>query len=189
MTPPGTGKKVGLGPTGETVRENVIRLRAGTQYKELSEKLTELGRPIPPLGLRRIEAGERRVDADDLMALAVALGVTPNALLLPHIKVTESIDITGALSVPFSRAWNWAEGARTLHPTDKETSIRFFVASTPVTDVGKPIEESISDGETAAATATIATYLSNDGSATREQAEDAEKYLHSPRESLLNGDD
>lgn len=77
-------KKIDLGGTGETVKENVKRLRGGMQYKELSERLAELGRPIPPLGLRRIEAGERRVDVDDLMALAVAFDVSPLALLLPR---------------------------------------------------------------------------------------------------------
>lgn len=73
-----------VGPTGETVRANVRRLRGGMQYKELAEKLAAVGRPIPALGLRKIESGGRRVDADDLMALAVVFGVSPLALLLPE---------------------------------------------------------------------------------------------------------
>lgn len=77
-------KKNPLGPTGEIVRLNVARLRGGMQYKVLSEKLDAVGRPIPPLGLRRIEAGERRVDVDDLVALAVVFGVSPLTLLLPE---------------------------------------------------------------------------------------------------------
>ena len=74
-----TGKEISLGPTGETVRENVARYRktAGLSFAELSRNLEAVGRPLAPLGLRRIEAGERRVDVDDLMALAVVLGVHP----------------------------------------------------------------------------------------------------------------
>jgi len=78
-----TDKKIGLGGTGETVRANVKRLRGGMQYKELAERLAAVGRPIPTLGLRRIEAGERRVDVDDLAALAVVFGVSPLTLLMP----------------------------------------------------------------------------------------------------------
>lgn len=78
-------KKNPLGPTGDTVRENVLRYRTRLNlgYADLARRLEELGRPIPVLGLSRIERGERRVDVDDLMALAVALGVSPTSLLLP----------------------------------------------------------------------------------------------------------
>jgi hypothetical protein len=44
---------------------------------------TDLGRPIPPLGLRHLEAGNRRIDVDDLVVLADALDVSPLMLLLP----------------------------------------------------------------------------------------------------------
>jgi hypothetical protein len=42
-----------------------------------------VGHPIPELGLRRIEKGERRVDVDDLLALCLVLGITPVDLLVP----------------------------------------------------------------------------------------------------------
>lgn len=117
-------KKNPLGPTGEIVRENVSRLRGRTQYKELSERLTALGRPIPPLGLRRIEAGERRVDADDLMALSVALGVPPNSLLLPHLETEGGPLATGAGAVTFQALWNWADGRSPLHGKEETESER-----------------------------------------------------------------
>ena len=44
--------------------------------------MTKLGRPILPSGITKIEQGKRRVDVDDLVALAVALEVTPTRLLL-----------------------------------------------------------------------------------------------------------
>ena len=57
--------------TGHTVAENIKRLRGTMQYKQLTERLAEIGRPIAELGLRKIESGERKVDVDDLMAFAV----------------------------------------------------------------------------------------------------------------------
>ncbi|MFC9874340.1 helix-turn-helix domain-containing protein [Nocardia salmonicida] len=91
-------KKNPLGPTGETVRANIARHRAGLNlgYAELSRQLEALGRPIPVLGLSRIEKGERRVDADDLMALAVVLDVPPADLLLPYdVDKAEKVEATG----------------------------------------------------------------------------------------------
>lgn len=106
-------KKNPLGPTGRTVAANVKRLRTrhGLAYTELAAKLEELERPIPTLGLRKIESEERRVDADDLIALALALGVHPNALLLPPTKdPNHVVTITGAGPRPAFDVWMWAEG-------------------------------------------------------------------------------
>lgn len=102
--------------SGETVVENVKRLRGSMQYKELSERLAAAGRPIPPLGLRRIENSERRVDVDDLMALAVVFGVSPLSLLLPS-------DGSSSLSSPLTGhdeeighniQWLWGLGEEPL---------------------------------------------------------------------------
>jgi len=84
-------KKNPLGSTGETVRINVRRLREAQRlgYAEMARRLKSIGRTIPELGLRRIEEGNRRVDVDDLMALAVVLDVAPIALLMPEITDEE----------------------------------------------------------------------------------------------------
>lgn len=80
-----SAKKVDLGPTGETVRKNIIKLRGdGLTYAKFSRQLEVLGNPIPPLGLRRIEAGERKVTVDDLMAICAVLQCTPDYLLFPQ---------------------------------------------------------------------------------------------------------
>ena len=93
MLPPGTPAglcggavpKKPLGGTGDNVRHNVKRLREGRHltYVRLSGLLADHGRPMPVLSLRRIEAGERRVDVDDLAALAAVFSVTPAFLLEP----------------------------------------------------------------------------------------------------------
>lgn len=81
---------IAAGPAGERVRTNVRLLRAlkGITYKELSGSLTGLGRPIPVLGLSRLERGERRIDVDDLVALAAALGVTAADLLFAEATLS-----------------------------------------------------------------------------------------------------
>ena len=112
-----TDDKKMLGPTGEQVQANVQRLREarGMSKKQLADRVTELGRVMAPLAISRIEAGTRRVDADDLAALAIALRVSPATLLLPWVeRADEIVEVTGAGSVPAAAAWLWAEGIRPL---------------------------------------------------------------------------
>lgn len=78
---PKSGRELGL--IGEAVRDNVKRARGRMAVTELSRRMSDLGRPIPAIGIRRIEDGTRRVDVDDLVALAVALHVSPVSLLIP----------------------------------------------------------------------------------------------------------
>lgn len=84
--------KIEIGPTGQTVSANVRRLREeqNLTVAKLSRRLAERGRVIAPLGLRRLEAGQRRVDADDLTALAVVLGTSPASLLMPDLDSPEA---------------------------------------------------------------------------------------------------
>ncbi len=111
-----TGKKGDLGPTGEHVTHAVRKFRVarGLGYAELSRRLAELGREIPSLGLRRIEAGERRVDADDLVALALALDVTPLALLLPSAEDGDDRLVSKGDPMQWQHIWLWATGQLVL---------------------------------------------------------------------------
>jgi len=45
-----------------------------------------VGRPLGHSAVDQIEKGTRRVDVDDLMALAAALGVSPITLLMPGMS-------------------------------------------------------------------------------------------------------
>ncbi|MFF8963531.1 helix-turn-helix domain-containing protein [Streptomyces globisporus] len=64
---------------GHTVRD--LRERQGISTTVLAERLTALGRRIAQSGVTRLEAGQRRIDVDDLTALAAVLGVRPASLL------------------------------------------------------------------------------------------------------------
>lgn len=113
-----------LGPTGEAVRKNIRRIRddCGMSGPELSDGLKRLGRPIPPLGISRIENGQRRVDVDDLAAIAVTLGVSPSALLMPartedgaEVQASDLVEITGWSKPITARVvWEWLEAAAPL---------------------------------------------------------------------------
>jgi transcriptional regulator with XRE-family HTH domain len=113
------------------VAANVKRLREarGLTLRALAAQLKEKGRPLSADALNKIENGAsdepkqiRRVDVDDLMALAAALGVNPNALLLPptarqnnaQTGEPETIEMTTVAPLPAREAWEWAHGMRTL---------------------------------------------------------------------------
>jgi transcriptional regulator with XRE-family HTH domain len=110
--PKSTGRP--LGATGEAVRKNIrdIRDRKGMSAPELSVRLKKLNRGIPPLGIHRIEVGDRRVDVDDLVAFAVALDVSPVTLLMPaDVDVTDPVQVTGLLEPAAAiGVWEWLRG-------------------------------------------------------------------------------
>lgn len=116
-----SARKNPLGPTGVVAARRVRELREDRNwgFKELSDRLTAAGRPIPPLGLRKIEKEDRRIDADDLVALAVVLEVNPSALLLPP-TVSGDVEITAAGVVPAMQAWKWADGRGPLEEPDDD---------------------------------------------------------------------
>src|SRR5260370_15983800 len=105
-----------FGPIGERVAHTVRKFRKARNlsHAALSRRLGELGRPIPPLALRRIEAGERRVDVDDLVALALALDVAPVALLLPSDRESFRRLVAGGDPYPWQHIWLWGTGLQPL---------------------------------------------------------------------------
>lgn len=99
--------------TGKAVAANVRRLREarGLSTYDLSAKLKEIGRPIAPSAVAKVERAERRVDVGDLTAFAVVLGVSPSALLLPvDVELYDEVQITGSTPVTAYDAWQWADG-------------------------------------------------------------------------------
>jgi len=83
--------EIDLGPTTRRVATDVKRLRElhGLSFAELERRLAEAGRPIPSLGLRNIEAGKRRIDVDELVALAEVLECGPVTLLIGGLDMTD----------------------------------------------------------------------------------------------------
>jgi transcriptional regulator with XRE-family HTH domain len=114
--------EVPRGPVSGYLTENVKRLRAARRWSlaDLSNELEAVGRPILSSGLHRLEQGKRRVDADDLVALAAAFHVSPISLLLPADGV-DDVSLTVTKRVAAQAAWDWMRGRRPLElPTDDD---------------------------------------------------------------------
>ncbi len=119
------GKKIELGPTGRVVAERIRAYREGKNltWTQLAKRMSECGRPITAIALRRIEDGERRVDVDDLLALAYTLEVNPHALLFPRLSISdgivETVEVSGLSKISGETLWEWADGERPLYdPTE-----------------------------------------------------------------------
>lgn len=90
---------------------------------ELSRRLAEHGRPMSHDVITKIEACRRPVDTDDLMALALALDVPPNRLLLPDpdTPAREAIQLTAEQWANYGTTYDWFYDARRFsEPTPEE---------------------------------------------------------------------
>ena len=74
-----------IGEAGRNVIANVERLREARHLslRGLSGRLGDLGHPMLPSAVHALVQGKRKVNADDLVALAAALEVSPGTLLAP----------------------------------------------------------------------------------------------------------
>lgn len=77
------GRALDIGEYGALVAAAIVRhrRRRGWEQSALATRVTEAGRPMSASVLGKVEASTRRVDVDDLVALATALEVSPSALL------------------------------------------------------------------------------------------------------------
>lgn len=130
------GKKTTIGPTGESLSANVKRLREGQNlsFAEMSRRLAACGRPIPELGLRHIERGQRKVDVDELTALAIVLKTTPAYLLIRDTaNHDDPVKVTGANELPAIEVWGWLTGnTSTLGGSGRtDSDLQTFLNSEP----------------------------------------------------------
>jgi transcriptional regulator with XRE-family HTH domain len=101
-----------IGPVGRTVIANIEQLRKtrGLSLRDLAAKLAAIGRPIGDTVLHRQSAGKRRIDADDLVAFAIALGVAPDSLLFPRdVGWDDMIELTPEVEQRAYAVWSWAQ--------------------------------------------------------------------------------
>lgn len=106
-----------LGPAAKAVAQNVRRIRneRGLSIRALAARTSDMGHPLPHSALSKIENEQRRVDIEDLLALAVALETSPTSLLLPYEPdPRRSVAIVGTVAAPSSAAWEWAQGTEPL---------------------------------------------------------------------------
>jgi hypothetical protein len=109
-----------IGPSSARVAANLRRIRREREVSTaaLSKRLDAIAWPILDTGITKTEKEQRKVDVDDLVALALALGVTPNRLLLPDVEGVNALNIHVLTAVVHGRPeelWQWAQGERPLH--------------------------------------------------------------------------
>jgi transcriptional regulator with XRE-family HTH domain len=102
------------GATAERAAGNLAEVRTAGRHMsqaDLAERIIQLGRPMSASVVSKTEKLDRRIDVDDLMAFAVALGVTPNRLLLPgNVRDDEPVELLPEVRVSAMDAWKWATG-------------------------------------------------------------------------------
>ena len=126
---------------------NVAELRSARGYsvRALADRLDALGHPMLPSAITKIEKGARRVSVADLVALAVALDVSPPRLIMPPERTDEPVQVTPARSATWEAAWRWATGDQPLleHgerlPLDDKRVRRFVEDNRPYEL--RPVEE------------------------------------------------
>lgn len=115
------------GVQGATVAANVKRLMEEQNLNSgsLARKIAEIDQPteladgtavkpakLADLAIRRIVAGERKVDVDDLVLLAYALGVAPVTLMQPQAKTAGQKVLAPVGEVSAIGVWEWMIGRR-----------------------------------------------------------------------------
>lgn len=145
------GIKKEPGPTATRVAEAMRRIRRGQNLTtaELSRRLSALRYPIADTGITKAEKGDRRVDVDDLVPLALALGITPNTLLMPDadwLGARTVHELTPAVAGTAEELWQWAQGETPLpapvpalpSPADGNQVLEFTIRSRPYLLTARP---------------------------------------------------
>lgn len=104
------------GITNTHVAHNIrtARQAIGMDLRTMSERLESIGRKLSTSGISKVENGDRRVDVDDLTAIAYLLRTTPAALLTPPDEGTELTGLPGDY-LP-EEIEKWTRGELTLTP-------------------------------------------------------------------------
>ena len=107
----------------DAVRHNVaeVRQRRRMSQQGLADRMAQLGRSVRNTAIAKIESGQRRVDVDDLVALAAALNVSPARLLLPDEgDPLARVQLTPEVEVGMEAAWQWVTGSHSLESAEAD---------------------------------------------------------------------
>lgn len=98
------------------VADTVARLRTERRMPmtELERRLADIGQPIPRLGLQRLEAGDRKVNAEEIVALARVFDVPALLLMFPFDATSTPTEILPGVVVDTRTAMKWFTGRANL---------------------------------------------------------------------------
>ena len=141
--------------TGQRVARRIreLRLERSLTLADLATRLAELDRSYTLSTLSRIEQGKRRVDTDELVALALALDVPPNAILFPPDEHHEArTKLTANIEADTAAVLRWAASGDTAGLSGRAAPaipIRPIEQSLPVGPVHRSIIAVDLEGSTA----------------------------------------
>lgn len=104
----------------------------------LADLVNEHGVSMNATTVTKIEKKDRRVTVDELVALAVALGVSPPLLLLPIERPEgeraggdSEIPLTDGQVAEWEAAWRWMHGQRPLDDAGEREVREFWFTNRP----------------------------------------------------------
>lgn len=137
--------------------------------------------------LSKIELGNRGVDVDELVALALALETTPNRLILTPDASADPVDLTPELATSREHAWRWAtgedevllgdEGEPILRPKRRFPDIARLAESRPHRPIDTPAMEEVLRHAKGLVAVRRALLMLEQAGMTRTQAFEALKFL------------
>lgn len=103
----------------EMLRSRVkeVREARGLSLRGLADRVQELGHTLDASGLMRLERGDRRATVDDLIAVAIALDVTPDALIA-SLHDGDKIEVPGLGERPIHSLRDWWCGRSIMLPNE-----------------------------------------------------------------------
>lgn len=101
-----------------------IRERRGWSQQRLADELRSFGLPLDRSAVAKIESKTRNVSLDEAITLALALGVSPLALLLP--RHDERVRVAPRCDVGNFEATHWFRGFIPLAEQDTDVESRRF---------------------------------------------------------------
>jgi transcriptional regulator with XRE-family HTH domain len=95
---------------GSVIRINIedVRTAKGWSQAQLADRITAMGNPVHLSWVSKIENGQRRVTAGELVQIAAALDVSPARLILRLDG--GPLDVTPKMQVPQPEADTWLSG-------------------------------------------------------------------------------
>ena len=90
----------------------LIREARHLKQQDLADRLESIGLPMDRSAIAKIEASQRGITVDEVFAFAVALGVSPLALLVP--RSDQRMSIAPAVEADVSEVVPWARNMRNL---------------------------------------------------------------------------
>ena len=103
------------------------RRRKGLSQQELADRLEDIGAPIDRSTIGKIEADKRKVSLDELFSFALALGVSPLALVVP--RSMEKMSVSPGVAADTQQVVHWVRNLYPLWPSyvdPSEADERFF---------------------------------------------------------------